>query len=458
MISSARLGDKHACPLPGHGTTPIASASADTNINFMGAARVGDVCGCGAVITTGFPSILVNGRPMAHLGSPTSHGGTITTGSADVGGGFAYGGSAGDAIINFAALGAVRPDGTVDDAKLAALLADPKLAEKAASANALVDPNAAKATEEENESASSDSKDTEAAADLEGDGRFTRKKLGNGLWAPVIAVGAERDVPGATPANAGKRIDMVPFVGQLTSISKALTAPEYGRSHVNTDLLNPMKKSYSEGVISALTNTNGGASFIFSMLRMTYSGASKGEFNALQIVDVAAGEVPDQANAVAGYWVPQGGYVDIPITPVGINPEYVFTPGFSGCSLTVDQLSDTVLRVRHVEGGKEQVQYNTLPATEHGLGLCAAMEYLDYGFDTGINNNVETQLTGFAFMKLERNKKVWNIHYQSVQGASGIVKYDTAKHGFFSRSKSSVNVFEHAQVRKTMTRQVLTVD
>lgn len=69
MISSARLGDKHVCPLPGHGTTPIASASADTNINFMGSARVGDTCGCGAVITTGFPSIQVNGRPMAHLGS-----------------------------------------------------------------------------------------------------------------------------------------------------------------------------------------------------------------------------------------------------------------------------------------------------------------------------------------------------------------------------------------------------
>ncbi|KPB71244.1 hypothetical protein ALQ51_03131 [Pseudomonas cannabina] len=42
MISSARLGDKHVCPLPGHGTTPIASASGDVNINGMGAARVGD--------------------------------------------------------------------------------------------------------------------------------------------------------------------------------------------------------------------------------------------------------------------------------------------------------------------------------------------------------------------------------------------------------------------------------
>lgn len=144
MISSARLGDKHVCPMPGHGTTPIASASADVNINFMGSARVGDVCGCGAVITTGFPSIQVNGRPMAHLGSPTSHGGTIITGSSDVGGGFVMGIAPGSTIINFAVLGAIRPDGTVDDERMATLLADPNLTEKATAANALVDPNAPK--------------------------------------------------------------------------------------------------------------------------------------------------------------------------------------------------------------------------------------------------------------------------------------------------------------------------
>ncbi len=143
MISSARLGDKHVCPLPGHGTTPIASASDDTNINFMGAARVGDSCGSGAVITTGFPSIQVNGRPMAHLGSPTSHGGTIITGSGDVGGGFVMGIAPGSAIIDFAALGVFRPDGSMDEGKMATLLADPRLTEKATAANALIDPNAA---------------------------------------------------------------------------------------------------------------------------------------------------------------------------------------------------------------------------------------------------------------------------------------------------------------------------
>jgi len=160
MISSARLGDKHVCPLPGHGTTPIASASADTNINFMGSARVGDACGCGAVITTGFPSIQVNGRPMAHLGSPTSHGGTIITGSGDVGGGFVMGAAPGASIINFAVLGAIRPDGSVDDERMATLLADPKLTEKAVAANALVGPTTEKTATTE-EPASSTSQEAE---------------------------------------------------------------------------------------------------------------------------------------------------------------------------------------------------------------------------------------------------------------------------------------------------------
>lgn len=134
MLSAARLGDRHLCPLPGHGTTPIVSASANIDINGMRAARVGDTCGCGAVITTGFPSILLNGRPMAHLESPTSHGGTIITGSGDTFGGFVFGAAPDGAIINFATLGAFRPDGSVNAEKIATLLADPELVEKAMAA------------------------------------------------------------------------------------------------------------------------------------------------------------------------------------------------------------------------------------------------------------------------------------------------------------------------------------
>ncbi|AZC67583.1 PAAR domain-containing protein [Pseudomonas chlororaphis] len=146
MIPAARLGDMHVCPIPGHGTSPITSASPDTQINFLGAARVGDVCGCGAVITTGFPSIIVDYRPLAHLGSPTSHGGSIISGSPDTFGGFQFGGAAIQAIVDFAKLGAVRPDGSVNDQLMTELLADPQLELRALLSGALVQPGNSSST------------------------------------------------------------------------------------------------------------------------------------------------------------------------------------------------------------------------------------------------------------------------------------------------------------------------
>ncbi|QXH47497.1 PAAR domain-containing protein [Pseudomonas xanthosomatis] len=140
MIPIARLGDLHACPIPGHGTSPIVSAAPNTLVNSLGIARVGDVCGCGAVITAGFPSITVEYRPMAYLGAPTSHGGSIISGSPDVFGGMQFAGGATQVIIDFAKLGAIRPDGSVDDARLAELLADPDLQHRALLARALVSP------------------------------------------------------------------------------------------------------------------------------------------------------------------------------------------------------------------------------------------------------------------------------------------------------------------------------
>ncbi|MGE4340119.1 MAG: PAAR domain-containing protein [Pigmentiphaga sp.] len=146
MIPAARLGDMHVCPIPGHGTSPITSASPDTQINFLGAARVGDVCGCGAVITTGFPSIIIDYRPLAYLGSPTSHGGSIVSGSPDTFGGFQFGGTATQAIVDFAKLGAIRPDGAVDDQLMAELLADPQLEQRALLSGALVQPGSSAPT------------------------------------------------------------------------------------------------------------------------------------------------------------------------------------------------------------------------------------------------------------------------------------------------------------------------
>ncbi|MCY1288750.1 PAAR motif protein [compost metagenome] len=143
MIPIARLGDMHVCPVPGHGTSPIVSASPGTQVNSLGTARVGDVCGCGAVITTGFPSIVVDSRPLAYLGSPSSHGGSIVSGSPDSFGGFMSAAAAGSVIIDFARLGAIRPDGSLDEGLMAELLADPNLERRALLSGAVVQPGKA---------------------------------------------------------------------------------------------------------------------------------------------------------------------------------------------------------------------------------------------------------------------------------------------------------------------------
>ena len=43
----------HACPIPGHGITPIITGSLNTAIDGRPNAGLGDVTGCGAVIVTG---------------------------------------------------------------------------------------------------------------------------------------------------------------------------------------------------------------------------------------------------------------------------------------------------------------------------------------------------------------------------------------------------------------------
>ncbi len=46
--------------------------------------RVGDTTACGDSVTEGIGNILINGKPIAFLGSATAHGGMIITGSGDV--------------------------------------------------------------------------------------------------------------------------------------------------------------------------------------------------------------------------------------------------------------------------------------------------------------------------------------------------------------------------------------
>jgi uncharacterized Zn-binding protein involved in type VI secretion len=55
-IPVSRMGDLHACPIPGHGVTPIVTGSATTLTEGQPNARIGDMTACGAVIVAGSPN------------------------------------------------------------------------------------------------------------------------------------------------------------------------------------------------------------------------------------------------------------------------------------------------------------------------------------------------------------------------------------------------------------------
>jgi len=57
-VPVAKNGDFHACPIRGHGTTPVFGGS---NVLAQGVPvlSTGAVAGCGAIIITGQPNVLV---------------------------------------------------------------------------------------------------------------------------------------------------------------------------------------------------------------------------------------------------------------------------------------------------------------------------------------------------------------------------------------------------------------
>ena len=93
---AARLGDPTACPIPGHGSNPIAAGSPNVLFDGLPAARMGDASACGGALAGAvIPTVLINGMPATTVGTVGSHGNTVTAGSGTViigtsGGGAAF--------------------------------------------------------------------------------------------------------------------------------------------------------------------------------------------------------------------------------------------------------------------------------------------------------------------------------------------------------------------------------
>lgn len=82
---AARVSDPTACPIPGHGTNPIAAGSPDVIIEGLAAARKGDASACGGAIVGGVSAtVTINGMNAATVGSVGSHGNSVTAGSGTV--------------------------------------------------------------------------------------------------------------------------------------------------------------------------------------------------------------------------------------------------------------------------------------------------------------------------------------------------------------------------------------
>lgn len=105
---AARLGDAVACPKCG--TAALSQGSADLAFDGLPAATLGHACGCSAVLSAAvIPTVLINGRPAAVLGSLTSHGGVVIGGSGSVIIGLDAGGAAKGACASHAGTTGLAP-------------------------------------------------------------------------------------------------------------------------------------------------------------------------------------------------------------------------------------------------------------------------------------------------------------------------------------------------------------
>lgn len=82
---AARQTDPTSCPLPGHGTNPIASGSPDVLFDGLRAARESDTSACGSPLVSGLSStVIINGMRAATLDSAGAHGNVVIQGSGTI--------------------------------------------------------------------------------------------------------------------------------------------------------------------------------------------------------------------------------------------------------------------------------------------------------------------------------------------------------------------------------------
>ena len=233
-----------------------------------------------------------------------------------------------------------------------------------------------------------------------------------------IPAGHERTIEGAEWAFERKKTFKVR--GVVVEPCQLLF-DNFSKDPLVGDLITRQYNSLSRHTIEILQN---GGVLNFLALRFHHKYSNVGAF---KIVENA--KLWNAQTILWSYWLPQGKYLDIAKHPDATRqPIYVLTPNFSGCSVVLDELDESTLRVYHVEGGKENQQYNDIP--NHGLGQLFYMSYTDYGYYTR-NGTTFENITAYAFMQYSVANREWQIHYQRLEHIPTIQIYQNHPDSMF---------------------------
>ncbi|MGL4213698.1 MAG: RHS repeat-associated core domain-containing protein, partial [Morganella morganii] len=267
---------------------------------------------------------------------------------------------------------------------------------------------------------------------------------GTSLYQPGISTGSDREIRGAKliPPAANTVTEL--FKGEPVRLDDVLADSTLQQTPLLTDLINPAKVKMDSSTRSSLSAVKGG----IMEFNAVHIPAGNNGINALRIIDTETSAFQRGKGTTLAYWVPQGGYADIPAHPENGQPQLVFTPGFSGCSFVADKLDDMTIRVRHVQGGKEDAEYNRLHASEHGHGMIGAMEYRDYGYHENYSGTVLENIQGSAFMKYEGDS--WQIKYQRLKNAPGIVSMGEKTSGIVRKQQGLKLEIRHSRERSVV--------
>ena len=118
-------------------------------------------------------------------------------------------------------------------------------------------------------------------------------------------------------------------------------------------------------------------------------------------------------SAISAYWLPQGSYIDVPITAPPA--EFIFTPEFSGCKVYVDKVGGNY-RIFHIQCPHEAVEY---PENLRGERT-ATVDSRDYGGVPSVDGPAypsrisETRCT--VLLRFVKTENCWSIFLQGLTG------------------------------------------